>query len=375
MASIQKRRLLVVGLLTCITLITGCDSGGSNQRGDFDYPVHLGQEWTEASAGDVGLSANQLDLAVKAARNIERLQSLLVVKDGRLVVEEYLHGAESDDLFDVRSVTKSIISTLIGIALSEGVIPSLEEPASTRLSHLMGEVISEGNQAVTVQDLLTMTGGWQYDEWNSDSYQQWLASPNPDAWVFQQPRVADSGTLFTYNSAAVHALGLLLDAYAPESMIQYADSRLFRNIGIVERNWEMLSTDHANGGAGIDLNARDLARFGQLYLQNGVSGDTQVLPAEWVAQSTTPKHAFRNSFGPLREMSYGYLWWTDDNGGDPFYFAWGYGGQFVLVWPSQRMVVVTTTDYSGVGSESGGESALSRAVMAVIVNQVMPAAR
>jgi len=368
------RRFPLYALFLILVLTgTGCDSGGDMTSEVLpEWPVQLSAEWTTVEPATAGVSSKGLDHALTVARGIPRLKSLVVVKDGAIVMEEYLHGAQPSDLFDVRSVTKSIVSTLVGMAIEDGYIADLDVPIGNHLSFIQ-EDMDETNQSVTFRNLITMSGGWQYDEWNDTSYQQWLGSGQPERWPLDQPRVAAPGTQFTYNSAAVHLLGVLIEQFLDRTLMLYASQELFTPIGISQKEWEILGSGFPNGGAGIDLKARDLARFGQLFLQDGMSGDRRILPDGWVAEATTPAYSWRSTFGPLKELSYGYLWWTDDNGGDPIFLAWGYGGQFIYVKPSSRLVVVTTTDYSGVSSEPGGESSVARSALNLIHAHVLPA--
>ena len=372
-------------LLVLAVLVTACDSspGGlpapppEDDGEEFsdelpDWPVRLSDDWTVVKPETAGVRQTHLGEASLWALRIERLRSLVVVKDGAIIMEKYFNGAQPDDLFDVRSVTKSIVSSLVAIALGSGQIPNLDTPIGDNLGSLMDEMPDE-NREVTFRDLLTMSGGWQYNEWSGTSFGDWLTSGETERWVLMQPRLHEPGTHFTYNSAAVHLLGVLTQQFVPGTLIDYADAELFQPLGITRRRWEMLGSGYPNGGAGIDLTARDLARIGQLYLQDGWSGDERILPEGWVTEATTPHWEWRSTFQPLEEMSYGYLWWTDDNGGDPVFFAWGWGGQFVYVKPSSRLVVVTTTNWSGVDSEPGGESALAHEAMYLIHDHVVPA--
>lgn len=125
-----------------------------------------------------------------------------------------------------------------------------------------------------------------------------------------------------------------------------------------------------NGGAGLDLRPRDLARLGQLFLQDGWSGVRRVLPEGWVEDATTRRWGWESDAGAT-DISYGYLWWTDED--HQAYMAWGYGGQFVYVAPTRDLVVVATTEWRQIDGESIPPD-LSRQVLAVIVNGVLPAA-
>jgi len=151
-------RFLPWALILTLLILPACDSASSgNDQEEFAYPVELLNEWTEAEPGEVGVNADQLQSALTSARQIDRLTSILVVKDGRIIMEDYLNGAEQSDLHDVRSVTKSVVSTIAGIAVSEGLIPSMDTPISPTLDFVMENMPAE-SQAVTLENLLTMTG-------------------------------------------------------------------------------------------------------------------------------------------------------------------------------------------------------------------------
>jgi CubicO group peptidase (beta-lactamase class C family) len=132
-----------------------------------------------------------------------------------------------------------------------------------------------------------------------------------------------------------------------------------------------MSDNSVNGGAGIDLRPRDLARLGQLYLQEGRSGNQRLLSREWVDLATSPAYGWSSRFGPIEDLSYGYLWWIDRD--RDAYLAWGYGGQIIYVAPARALVVVATTEWRGV-SQDGGANPLEAAVLDIIVNGIVPAA-
>src|SRR5882724_2034212 len=147
---------------------------------------------------------------------------------------------------------------------------------------------------------------------------------------------------------------------------------LFGALGVDTVAWEALDRGTVNGGSGIALRARDLLKFGQLFLQRGRSGDASVVPESWVDSVTRPQFAWRTTVGPLQRVTYGMLWWVSD--ADPAaFFAWGYGGQFVYVVPSKDIVVVATTDWVQLTEITPME--LAAQVLGVVVGDVVPAAR
>ncbi len=370
-----KRSFLLFLTLFLGIVLSSCESSSPEVETIPEGPVELIHPWVTATPSEVGMSEEGLNSAEVRARDIPRMKSLIVIKDGRLVHETYLHGAVQDDLFDVRSVTKSIVSTIVGIAIDDGIVPGVNTTISDHLSFL-GESFPEEIKAVTFQNLLTMSAGWRWDESIYDasgSYATWLSAPNRERWVLEQPLVNDPGTAFTYNSGSVHILGVLTEQFLNQLIMSFAAANFFAQIGIISQRWEIFNSGYPNGGAGIDLSAKDLARIGQLYLQGGVSGDRRILSQSWIDEATSPKYTWRNTFGSLKALSYGYLWWTDETEGLPAFFAWGFGGQYIYVVPSKNLVVVTTTDFSGLAGDYETRMDLEVAVMNVITQHVVRA--
>ena len=338
---------LILGLLLN-WFLTSCSSSPTEPE---DSTLDLNTPWVEASPEDAGINPEGLSKAIEKAEANPRFLSLLVVRDGKLVQESYFNGNRRDILNDVRSVTKSVVSTLVGIALKEGFIGNLDETVGDYLpAHF--EISNAMINTITIRDLLTMTGGFQWDEWTSNSYSTWITSGDHVQHVLNLLLVTSPGNSFTYNSGAVHLLGVLLQEAVKMPLPDFADQYLFNKIGIQSKDWEDLSGGYVNGGSGIDLMPRDLARLGQLYLQNGKSGDQQILPEDWVAQATSPKFSWRFNYGALQNYTYGYLWWVVE-GPETAYLAWGFGGQFIYVVPSKALVVVATTNWRGVSQDGG----------------------
>ena len=223
-----------------------------------------------------------LDRAAERASQIPRFRTLLVARRGRLVLQRYFHGSGPASLNDVRSVTKSVVSTLVGIAQADGFLPTLDTTIAAYLGS--GYVLDAGDSAVTVRDLLTMTSGYRWNEGTGDDYTRWITSPEDHVqYVLDRPRAAPPGVSWTYNSGAVHMLGVLLTRATGTTLPAFADRHLLGPLGITAVEWEPLDPGTVNGGAGIRLRARDLLRLGQLFLQGGRSGTRQVVPAAWVA--------------------------------------------------------------------------------------------
>jgi len=270
----------------------------------------------------------------------------------------------------VRSVTKSVVCALTGIALRDGVLPGTAASIAPYLADV--DTLDSADSAVTVRDLLTMTSGYAWDETNGPDYNAWIVADNHVQYLLDRAHAAPPGATFTYNSAAVHTLGVVLEDAAATPLPRYATDHLLGALGVDTVAWEALDRGTVNGGSGIALRARDLLKFGQLFLQRGWSGDASVVPESWVDSVTRPHFSWRTVVGPLQRVTYGMLWWVSDI--DPAaYFAWGYGGQVVYVVPDRDLVVVATTDWVQLTEITPTE--LAAQVLGVIANDVVPAAQ
>jgi len=351
-----------------VTIATGCSDAPTGPS--VLEPTDLAAAWRTADPADLGVDASALDRAAADANALPRMRSLLVVRDGRLIMERYFHGFARDSLADVRSVTKSIVSTLAGIAVERGDLPNLDQPIEEVLPASLG-TLPESPLPVTFRHLLTMTGGFTWDEGrNVEEYNDWIRSGDHVGFLLDRSMAATPGSEFVYNSAAVHLLGVLLEEVVGQPLPEYADEHLFGPLGISDPRWEGMPDDRVNAGAGVDLRPRDLARLGQLMLQEGVSGDRQIVPASWVALATASAFTWSTQSGPMTDLSYGYLWWVDRTR-DAF-FAWGYGGQFIYVAPNRNLVIVATTEWRLL-SQDGGSGPLTDAVQSIMVNGIVPA--
>lgn len=368
--------LPVVGLV----LASAC--GGSNPPAPLPSPIGAGlppvgpaparldlsAPWVEAAPADVGMDAAGLGMAVARAAAVPRFRSLLVARHGRLVLEQYLQGANDGTSFDVRSVTKSVVSALVGIALREEAFPSEDSSVAPYLEKAY--VLDDLDRAVTLRHLLTMTSGSLWDD--GSDYNRWIFSDDHVQFFLDRPHVHPAGAEFAYDSAAVHVLGVAVQRASGKPLPQYASDRLFGPLGATSVAWEELDRGTVNGGAGIRLLGRDLLKFGQLFLQHGWSGERSIVPEAWVDEVSAPHFPWRDNHGAQQRVTYGMLWWVSD-AAPPAYFAWGYGGQLVYVVPSLALVVVTTTDWTGL-TETTPE-ALAQECFGVIVENVIPAAR
>ncbi|WP_223829934.1 serine hydrolase domain-containing protein [Paenibacillus arenilitoris] len=280
----------------------------------------------------------RLDLESRSAHLKEwNMKSVLVLRDG-LVVSEW-HDRGKDSIGPLFSCTKSVLSALIGIALDRGDLTSLEQPVTDFLTPPEGSGAALAK--LNIGHLLTMTAGFDWPDFDKP-YKAFRASGDPVKFVFDQPIISEPGTAFAYNSGGSHLLSAILTEATGMSALRYAEERLFGPLGFRAARW-MERGGVNEGGTGLHLYGRDLAKFGQLYAQEGIFDGRRLLSAEWTRQSTKLHHRGLLQYEPPIYGGYGYHWWhspQEHNGHADCYFAFGHGGQYLLVLPGDGLVIV-----------------------------------
>lgn len=325
--------MAVVAVVAC-ALVAGCSD---------DDPPKAAEPTLEQDI------AAYLDISAQMAP----LRALVVVHDGKTILEEYPESTASE-YHDTESVTKSVIGTLIGIALDEG---SLRDTNQT-LAELLPSYAASMSRPVartTLDQVLSMTAGF------SDVYEDDLPTflRAEDAVAAILAGGVSNSTGFRYSNSGAHLLSAILSEATGMSTLEYARTRLFDPIGVdsspaaeplidpagipaynrADFAWPVDRQGRNNGFGYVKLRARDLARLGQLYLDEGRWQGEQVVSASWVHDATSP-HAKVDA-----TTDYGYLWWVDEADGDPAYAAVGTGGQLIRVIPDRDLVIVVACEY------------------------------
>jgi len=357
-------------LLAVCVLLAACGGETTGPSSPLPTePIDLAADWAVSSPEKEGVDPTKLEAAFNSAVGIPGLRSITVVRHGHLVAERYYAGARADSLYALRSVTKSVISLLVGIAIHQGKIRDIDQTLSELFKPPL-PTPDAGHGVITVGNLLTMTGGFQWNE-GSDvtEYNDWVLAPDQVEYVLARPIVAPPGTTFNYNSAAVHLLSAVLQVDAGGTAA-FADTYLLKPLGINSRDWEIDNQGIPNGGAGLYLRPRDIAKLGQLIIQRGRSGDTEVVPPSWIDQSTQRHGGVYDQLGAIGPLGYGDLWWLGDTAGHPIVLGWGYGGQLLYIVPGLDLVVVTTARWQGIGGAVGPQTT---AIGNLIAQRIVPA--
>jgi CubicO group peptidase (beta-lactamase class C family) len=327
-------------------------------------PVSTGEmaprEWSPERQV-AGLDSALLTGALARASEMPRLYGLIIARGGEVLVERMYAGPDLDTPVNIKSVSKSVTSALIGIAISEGYLRGTEQPITPFfMEYLLAGDADPRKRAITVGNLLSMQPGLQAT--TAEYYTAWLASPNWVQYALSLPLVDDPGGRMIYSSGTYHILSALLTQVTGRDTWTYAREKLAEPLGIDLQPWPTDPQGIPRGGSDMRISARGLLRFGELYRNGGVHEGRQVVPADWVRASWQPQ--VRHS----DDDSYGYGWWLRQIGAHSVFYASGLGGQFVFVVPDLELTVVATAVPFG---RSHGHP---QAMMELLRDWIIPAA-
>lgn len=267
-------------------------------------------------------------------RSVAEVRSLVVMRGGSPVTEWYRAPGDSGPA-NIKSASKSVLSTLVGIALERGLISDLDAPVTALLPD-HADLLSEPRRgSITLRHLLAMTAG--LESTSHGAYGAWVSGDHWLRGALSRPMVSQPGEDFVYSTGSSHAVAAILDrATAPRGLQRWARKVLFDPAGLGRVTWQLSPEGVPFGGNNMSMTPRDLARFGSLHLGAGATEGERIVPSGWVETATT-RHA---EGWPERYGAYGLGWWLP--GGGPF-LAVGYGGQFLWVDPHHDTVVVVTS--------------------------------
>jgi len=343
-----------------IVAIAAAHAMGCRQtRADpVSVPPALDDGWTIGSPEQAGIDRRRLEAMTGSIHDNPafNVHAVLIEHDGRLVYEEYFSGTDErrgqplglvaftrEMKHDIRSVTKSVISALVGIAAGSGAIGSLDAPLLDFFPEYADLQAPERRQ-ITIRHALTMSAGF---DWNEDlSYRDprndeiaMDRSADPLRYVLSRPMVAPPGTLWRYNGGTTQLLAAIVQRATGQPIADYARAVLFKPLGITDVDWLGRLAGMPSAASGLRLRPRDLAKFGSLYLHNGQWNGHQVVPREWIEESTRR----RLTFPKQQDRGYGYLWWhacyPTRSGVVEVPTAVGNGMQRIFLLRAQRTVV------------------------------------
>ena len=325
-----------------------------------DAPVARSEAPTaDTPAATVGLDSTLVEAARTRLDTLDRARSLLVARHGEPEAEYYFNGRDADDLANLKSVSKSILSALIGIAIAEGHLQGVDQPIAPFFSQEMPRDADPRLRDVTIGDLLSMRAG--LDPTSFGSYGAWVSSPHWVRYALARPFVDEPGGRMLYSTGNTHLLSALLTRATGTDTWSYARAKLGGPLGIEIPRWQRDPQGIYFGGNDMLMRPRDLLRIGELYRQGGVWEGTQVVPSEWVQQSLVVR-----TRSPWNGNGYGYGWWSQRFGRHLAHFAWGYGGQYLVIVPDLELTIVVTSDPAPPDSRRDYRSELFAALRDII---------
>jgi len=369
MKTTAGRRILIFGVVLA-------GFWAAQASGQAPAPPSTSWQWPVSTPEEQGLDPKVLADVVDLIRKNEilpRLHYLIIVRHGRLVLEENFHGWGPGKLHTLQSVSKSFTSALVGIAIARGEFKGVDEKVLDFFPGLTGIAnMDERKAAIRLEDLLTMRSGTDYHEQGESSphFQLNRLTSGWDKFYLDRPMLGPPGKEFRYDSGGVILISAMLRNRAGTHAAAYAERFLFKPLGIKPWFWFGNGEGHTHTGGGLNLTARDTAKLGLLYLRGGRWGDEQVVPEAWVRECLKMHVDLTVAGQP--PSGYGYLWWVlapDPRGdGKQFvYAARGRLGQYIFIVPEHDMVVVVLAD-----AKTSPEMAKP---MQVFYDRILPAVR
>ena len=334
--------MYIIGLALMV-ILAGCTpmSGELDPAADSEWP------WETVTPESQGFHSDDLMRMVKyiEEKNLA-IHSIIIYKDGTIPFEMYFDSYNKNLSHNLKSTSKGVISALVGIALREGYIESLDESV---LSYFPEFELSDPKIAeITIRDLLTMSSGFKWKENGLNSMYTFFVSKRIVPRVLKLPVVADPGTTFNYNTGLTHLLSAILSRASGMSTLAFAEEYLFKPLDIQNVQWEQDRDGVYIGGSELFMTPRAMTKFGVMYLQNGMYSGQQVVPEDWVQESTTTQ--IEGLFHGA-QVQYGYLWWLDIGNqlftyldDEDAFLAMGSHGQRIFIHPDHNLVVVITAD-------------------------------
>lgn len=306
------------------------------------------------NAGRNNIDDQLLFQAVEKAEQDKGILSLIVYRNSEIIVESYFGKGGADSLHRTKSVTKSVTGILIGMAIDHGYINNIDESVGDYLSEYLtpeDTVIAR----VTIKDLLTMSGGFEWDELSDPDWvywNNWVRSEDHFMYALHVPIIHEPGTHFTYCTTGCQILSGLFTEATGYTLKAFAEAFLFTPLGIVgDRPWGADQHGFNYGGVTLQLTAMDMLKIGKLYLNKGHYDGQQIVSEEWVVNSSSSQI---NTYDAIPYSSqYGFLWWIGKQEGIQYYFANGYGGQFIFIFPEWSLVVVAQSELNNEYHEPG----------------------
>jgi len=289
---------------------------------------------TESASSRQKLS---LEAMASSADSLDQLHALVVIKQGETVFEKAFRGASTREPVNLKSVSKTLVATLTGIALDKGVIPDLDKTLTDLAPEMVPSAADPRVGGITVRHWLSMQAGLQRT--SGPFYNNWVNSPDWVEYVLTRPFVDEQGGRMLYSTGNYHVLGAMLTSITGKSLLELSREWLGQPLEIQVPPWTRDPQGYYLGGNEMALSAKGLARFGEMHRLGGVIDGKRVISQEWIDAAWSARTRSRYS-----GHAYGLGWYLALVDGHRVAYARGYGGQVLYVIPSLELTVVITSD-------------------------------
>ncbi len=337
---------------------------------DKKDPVSTDSRYPEAASQNFDVL--QLSQAIDDLAQIPGFKSIVVGRNGVIAAEEYYNNGGADSLHDVRSVTKSVMGLLIGIAIREGFIQSLDQTIGEFFIGTVVDSLDAAKAQITIEQLLKMSCGLEWHELDGgNSYDQWFSSEDHIGWVLDQSFIHEPGNGFNYNTGSTHLLSVILNLTTGRDALAFARQFLFQPMGIDQVEWDYVPRGgpYNNGGAGITISPHTTFAIGNLVLNGGRWHQNQIVPEDWVTLCIANQNDTQDTFPYTTH--YGYLWWIGQAHGHDHFFAMGWGGQFIVCVPDFDLVVTAGCQWTGILEEVAVQNLID--ILTIIMEDITTA--
>jgi CubicO group peptidase (beta-lactamase class C family) len=319
-----------------------------------EYTPLLRDDWKVSTPSEQGLDPMLVAELYLDATGLSTLYGLLVIKNGHLIAEGYFNAGAVEQMSARQSVTKSYASALVGVALDQGYLSSVDQKMMDFFPELAGQIKDPRKEQITIGDLLQMRAGYP-DEEVMRQYLDSLFFTENWHWIprlVDFPLVSDPGAEFRYSNLTSHLLAVIVARAVNTDLESYGQENLFSLIDAQVGDWSRDADDYNFGCFEISFTARDMAKFGSLYHNDGEYEGRRVLSADWVRESLQRYSEGINRTGEtssklgryFSDIGYGYQWWSATVGERHFDYAAGHGGQLIVLLDDLDMIIVTTAD-------------------------------
>ena len=303
------------------------------------YKLFLGLFLPVIASSATAQSGDSLD----GIFDIGTVQSIVIQKDGEMIVERFTGNMNATRPVNIKSASKSVLSLLIGIAIDKGYIESVNQTIDEFFPEYFNANPDPEKASITIQDLLTMRSGLETTSFRN--YGRWVLSSNWADFALNQPMTDTPGGEMIYSTGTSHLLSVILTRASGISTREFGNRYLFRPLGISIGGWDRDPQGYYMGGNNMAISPKGLIKIGALIMNVGQYNGEQIVSREWVLEST--EIYTRSNFNPY---NYGYMWWRKQVTGYEVFFAWGNGGQYIMILPELDTVISIT---SNLASNSG----------------------